>query len=103
MSRALTTRLIAAAAAWLLTAQAASADGWRIVSPLDIGSGSVYAEPEFSHQWQNLPNWHTGNQPGSTTRFYSTRATVDGNQGGLSVGYRTPSRLPWGQNQRIEV
>jgi hypothetical protein len=28
---------------------------------------------------------------------------VDGNQGGLSVGYRTPSWLPWGQNQRIEV
>lgn len=102
MRRAMTKGLLAVAA-WLLTAQAASADGWRIVSPLDIGSGSVYAEPEFSHHWQNLPNWHTGNQPGSTTPFYSTKATVDGNQGGLSVGYRTPSWLPWGQNQRIEL
>jgi hypothetical protein len=92
---------------------AAWADGWTISSPLEttLAAGTdasslnrFYLTPEAGWLKQDLPNFHIGAvSPTNPQPFYSTGLSVDGAQGGLTIGYLLPSDPLGGRNSRVEL
>ena len=96
--------MFAVVAATLVVADQASADGWRIASPLDIPESRIYLDIEGGALWQSLPTWTFGNHPGTTTPYYSYNATATGPDAGFALGYRPQGGLMGlGHNERVEV
>jgi hypothetical protein len=95
---------LAVAATALVGAQAALADGWRIVSPLDIPQSPMYLDIEAGAQWQSLPTWTFGNHFGTAVPYFSDTPTASGPEATLALGYRPAGGfIGFGHNERIEV